>query len=304
MQHMIGGFMQDTSLRLWILRGSFVLLLVAAPLSSGCSAGESTAPAEETGLASEDNTTSVVPAYTIDEQVAIVTGRGDVDLTPIEGAEAWLDSTDLAAYVDPVSHDEFIVDVTREQLLRYDPGTTIYQDPINASMYPGEPSRDEVIALADEWAIEYTPEFDISKMRRTAFRRTSGQSNEGAMLEYQVEYHTYVGGVRMPEWVSVNVSLPTWTWVPSRSAFPHTEQYESVPPPATTAVEALETAIDATQYTGYSVKSIDLAYWKGGYQWNIELDNLDADPNQFGNHGAWVHVDAMTGELLGVASCG
>ena len=41
----------------------------------------------------------------------------------------------------------------------YDIGTDVFQSPINAPMYPGEPSREAALMLAEEWALEYAPEF-------------------------------------------------------------------------------------------------------------------------------------------------
>lgn len=273
------------------------MLFVALP---GCSAVEVRAPRidaahEATGTSAHDAT------LTIREQASIVSGRKDVRLDPIPGAQAWLGNGSLAAYVDPSSHDEYIADESRGLLLSYMPGTEVYQDPLNLAGYPGEPPRAEVLRLADDWARKYSPKHDISTMRRTAKRRVAGTGPKGHTLEYSVEYRRYVNGVRMPEWVIVEVTLSSWSWRPSRSLFEHSGAFQKTPPPVVTMLEAVKLASTAAGIAHYRVESADLAVWEGQYYWDIELDNASPSPRIVGNQGALVRIDAMSGVTGGIA---
>ena len=287
--------MHSTSGQLRLL--SVVVLLTT--LVTGCAGTDSVAPSVD--LPQETETSSVSPAIEtvpIEEQVSIVTGRDDVKLIAIDGSDSWLGGVGLAAYVDPATHDEFIIDSDRNMLLAYDPGTAVYQEPADSPTYPGEPSRDEIMQLAQEWATEYLPERDIASMRCTALRRVIGE-----IVEYTVEYRRYVHGVRMPEMASVTITLPISDWTPSRSAFEHADEYETPPQAQTTMLEALEAAQNAAGFSECSVQSVNLNWWKDTYRWSIELENLTVDPPQFGGHASWIEVDAVTGEVLGVTDC-
>lgn len=273
------------------------VLFVALP---GCTAGR----ARTTTKGSTHDATETAGGGAKDairRQASIVTGRKDVRLDPMSGAQAWLGSRDLAAYVDPTTHDEFVADESRGLLLSYMPGTDVYQEPLGLAPYPGEPPRAEVLRMADEWARKYSPTQDIASMRRTAKRRVMGEEPRGDMLEYSVEYRRYVDGVRMPEWTMVTIALPSWSWKPSRSAFVHSDPFQSPPPPAITVLEAIVLASKAAGIADYRVESADLAVWDGKYIWQVELSNASPAPNVVGNHGAWVSIDAVSGATGGVA---
>jgi len=278
---------------------SLAVLLCVGLLLVGCSGVADTV--EPDAIPVETSTTASTPELSIEEQARAVTDRDDVALDPMDDAQAWLGNEDLAAYSDPNTHDEFIADTSSGQLLSYTPGTAIYQDPITLPLYEGEPSREEVIDMADAWAREYAPQYDISTMRRTAWRRVAGIDNQGDLLEYVVEYHSYVDGVRVPEWVNVTVSLPTWVWVPSLSAFEDSDPYDEVGAPEVGMLEAIDTAADEAGMVDYTVKRSELVTQDGGLQWTIELEDNDVDTTQLGGGAAWMQVDALTGEVAATA---
>lgn len=245
-----------------------------------------------------------VAGPTIEEQIALLAGRDAFELEPIDGAEAWLGDDRFAAYIDTLTHDEFIVDTETKMVLAFDRGTHIYQEPIDLAPYPGEPSREEMLALADDFARENVPDRDISTMRRTAWRRVCGIDTMGDTLEYQVMYRRYVNGVKVPEYASVTVFLPSWTWTPSLSAHEGGGDADAPPEPQVTMLEALDTAASESGFGEYSVKELSLSSWNGEYFWSFELENLNVPENSFGGHAAWVRIDATTGECIEVAGCG
>ena len=189
-------------------------------------------------------------------------------------------------------------------VLAYEPGTRIYQEPIDLPLYPDEPSREEMIELADSFARENVPERDISTMRRTAWRRVCGMSTMGDTLEYHVMYRRYVNGAMVPEYASVSITLPSWSWTPSPSAHEGFQPYDTPPPPEVTMLEALETATQEAGFAESQVKELALKYWGDRYFWSIELENLNVPENSFGGHAAWVDIDAITGECLDTSTCG
>ncbi|MDA3937263.1 MAG: hypothetical protein PF636_10510, partial [Actinomycetota bacterium] len=277
------------------------VLLVTAMVLSGCTSSDAHDVAEEEQTASSP--TSQTPmaeetAPSLEEQVAAVTGRDDVVLEPIESAGAWLGGDDFEAYRDPATHSEFIVDTSRQMLYSYSPGTQVYQDPIDATPYPGEPSRDEVLELGDEWMIEYLPQFDISTMRRTALRRVSGVTPDGDMLEYSVRYRTYENGIEVPKTADVNITLPTWQWIPSRSAFELANEEADPHRPEIFITDALDAAAESAGYDEYVVQEVRLSWWEGVTRWSFELEKADPDPMDFGRHAAVVFVDPITGEAM------
>jgi len=286
---------------------AITLLLLAVALLAGCStlAGAGDNPRTAGAPSSSEPTAQAEPEIPgVEAQIALVTGRQGVVLQEVAGADAWLGGAELKAYADAETHDEFIVDESRGMLLAYDPGTTIYQEPATLNTFPGEPSREEITALADQWATKYAPRRDISSMRRTARRRVCGNSEQGETLEWLVEYRRYVGGIRVTEWAHVTVTLPTWTWAPSRNVFEHVEEYEAVPKPRVNVAEALDTAAESTGYDSYVVRYAYLMYWKGSLCWSFQLEDPAPDANSFGGEAAWVRVDALTGTIIGTDFCG
>ena len=275
--------------------------LTLCALIIGCSAQASQRPESANDVASESASASpnaTAPGPSIDEQIAILTGRSDADLIPIEGAQAWLGGSGLEAYVDKITHDEFIVDLSRQMVLAYDLGTNIYQEPIDLPAYPGEPPREQIIDLADSSAREQVPERDISTMRRTAWRRVLGSDPAGDTLEYHVMYLRYSNGAEVPEFANVTITLPTWDWAPSISAYEGTQPYKTPPPPRVTMLEALETAARQANFAEWKVKRAVLKVWGSSYFWSFELENLDVPEGFVGGDAAWINVDALTGECI------
>ena len=282
------------------LRAAPVLALAVITLVlAGCTGTRGVA---EQGLASADTTPAVEPVAsfepTLEDQIALVAGREGVVLQPIENASAWLGDADLAAYVDPSTHDEYIVDHARETLLSYEPGTAIYQTPLELADYEGEPSRDEILALAEQEAMSQAPDHDLATMRRTALRRLAGIDVQGDVLEYQVSYRRYSSGMRGFESVEVVVDLPSWSWTPSMSVWEYAQPYETPPPvPGLTMMDAIEALSAETGIVEYTVESAFLAVWHTGPGWFVELEQVPDEPGIDGCWGVSGLIDAVSGDV-------
>lgn len=219
-------------------------------------------------------------------------------VVPIKDAQRWLQDGALAAYVDPVTHDEFIVDVSRDTLLAYERGDDLYQVQSDLPTLPGEPSRRAILARWEPWAQKKAPALDLATMRRTARRRISGSGPGGQTVEYAIAYERYARGVRQRQWAHVNVGMQQsdWSQTPYLSTLDETQTVTAVP--RSKLPQVIRAAADSSNFSSYRVGFARLISHNGRVYWDIQLINAEAEPS-LGRTAAWVRIDARTDEIVG-----
>ena len=281
-----------------IARRTALLLCALALLAlvmSACSQKAGSGPGPSAGP-STGSTESAPPDARWRDEISVVSGSSGVDVVPIENAQAWLQDDALAAYVDPKTHDEFIVDLSRDTLLSFLPGDDVYESPIGLATYDGEPTREEVLSRWDAWIRRNVPGYDTTSMRRIAPRRMAGSG----LLEYLIQYDRYERGVRQREWVHLTVDMPLRTWQPESQVSSFAETATLSLTPRSTILEVIDIAREAAELPSARTESAQLIAFGGRVLWHIELNDTSAASEDAGSRGAWVRIDAETNDLVAV----
>lgn len=281
----------------------FALLTGSASLAvvTGCSS-TSAGPPNTPTTADAPKAGGGAPEWVL-SQAAAVTGKANLDLVQMDGASEWLGGNGVAAFRDRSDGTEFIADLAAERLIAFTPadgvdGSTAKEP----KAYRGEPGREAILRRAEAWAAKKAPGYPFGGMRRTVTRRVFAVEDRGDVLGYHVTYQKYVRGVRVREFASLSVELPTWDWKPKFYLNKHLTKDDSPPEPAVEMRAAIQSARQTAGMSAAVASSAELLVWGRGLEWLVILDRGEPAPGAFGGGKVAVNVNATTGEVRSTAS--
>jgi hypothetical protein len=274
--------------------GAMLLLALASTTLFGCNPEPRAVPPVNSGAAlSEATTRTVTPAW-LRSEAASLTARSDVDLVPMQGAQAWLGGEGFEAYDDRVTNSEFIIDLTRRRVLSFVAPGGLDRPESELATVPGEPAREVVLQGLDRWIAAHAKDLEDPSLRRTVTR-----IDHGELMTYGVLYQKYVNGVAVPPGASVTVSLPYSDWKPSYSLHRYPGRAAATTDPKVSMRTAIGIARRSAHMPDARLTAAEVKSWLGGFDWFVELDNSAHVPKgSMGNRGSTTTIDAMTGKVL------